>query len=111
MTATNTPVETLISNLEKRDARKLDFIAPAKKILWTPENEFEIQLQDTSTAFYTPSELFKQQVSEKLGIPMHYFRKMETKTPELLAQNVNGWLNHFGKSNFLVRGLTNDGTN
>ncbi|MEW6456620.1 MAG: hypothetical protein AB1410_07920 [Acidobacteriota bacterium] len=44
------------------------------------------------------------QIAEKLDIPLKYYHKMEEETPELLAQNVNTWLERSEKEYF-VRGM------
>lgn len=110
-TLTQNPLETLIGNLEARNKRKTDYIVPAGKLIWTPENDFIVQHAADHESFYAPSELFESQIAEKLGIPMHYFRKMKQNVPQLLTDNVNQWLGHYDKNKYLVRGFTNDSTN
>ena len=39
-----------------------------------------------------PNALMHQQIAERLGIPVRYYQKMQTETPDLLARNVNEWL-------------------
>lgn len=110
-TLTQNPLETLIGNLEARNKRKTDYIVPAGKLIWTPENDFIVQHAADHESFYTPTELFETQIAEKLGIPMHYYRKMQNNVPHLLQDNINQWLGFYDKKQFLVRGFTNDSTN
>jgi hypothetical protein len=44
------------------------------------------------------------QIAEKLEIPLKYYHRMEEETPELLARNVNTWLERSEKD-FFIRGL------
>lgn len=89
---TNEQLTNLIAKLEKRNSLKRDFVVPAHSLQWQAGEV----LFNTGVAGenFAPTELFETQIAEKLGIPMPYFRKMKSKTPELLAQNVNGWLQH-----------------
>jgi hypothetical protein len=43
------------------------------------------------------------QIGTRLGIPATYYRRMRTEAPEMLAANVNGWLQRGGSSRFMVR--------
>lgn len=111
VTTTQNPLENLINSLEARKARKIDYIVPAGKLIWMNDGDFIVQHDAENEAFYNPTDLFETQIAEKLGIPMHYFRKMKQNVPQLLTDNVNQWLGHYDKSKYLVRGFTNDGTN
>lgn len=44
-----------------------------------------------------------EQISEKTGIPLPYYRKMLAEEPSLLAANVNRWLYREPKANRLLR--------
>ena len=44
------------------------------------------------------------QIADKLEIPVKYYHKMETESPELLVENVNTWLKKSEKD-FFIRGL------
>jgi hypothetical protein len=68
-----------------------------------PENQlkFEIRGMDRSFAITKPCH---GQVAERLEIPLKYYHRMESEAPDLLAQNVNTWLERTEKA-FFVRGL------
>lgn len=106
----NSELTTLVEKLEKRNELKRDFVSPASKLLWEPDGGLIVKTEEADL-LYKPSDLFKTQIAEKLGIPMAYFRKMEAHVPALLSQNVNGWLDTRQRERFLVRGLEKYETN
>lgn len=102
------PLETLVQKLEKRNQEKRDFISPSSKISWTTGSELMLTTDENEAIFMKPTELFESQIAEKLGIPMPYFRKMKTTHSDLLAQNVNGWLEKQPRKNWMLRTLENE---
>ena len=103
----NEALMNLVGKLETRNLAKRDFIVPAPKVTWQG-GEIMFETQPNAAEFFKPTELFETQIAEKLGIPMPYFRKMKQQTPELLAQNVNGWLQYNGRNKYLVRSISGD---
>jgi len=61
----------------------------------------------TSAGIYLPTEVFDSGLSDKLGIPLPYLRRMREQRPELYDANVNGWLAG-DERRFLVRCLSGD---
>lgn len=103
----NEALVTLVNKLEARNLQKRDFIVPAPKVAWQG-GEIMFETQPNEAEFFKPTELFETQIAEKLGIPMQYFRKMKAQTPDLLAQNVNGWLQYNGRNKYLIRSIGGD---
>ena len=98
-------LQTLVGKLELRNAMKRDFVAPTQKLYWDAENTLTLHNNDGNPVFINPNELFESQIAAKLGIPYDYFKKVKNTIPETLCYNVNGWLKHFAKSKYLIRGL------
>lgn len=103
-TITQNPLETLIGKLEKRNNLKRDFIVTAGNIELDGGNDFSINVNNECFNF-KGTDLFDTQIAEKLGIPVQYYRKMKLNAPNILQENVNGWLNHTPSKKFMVRAL------
>src|SRR3954471_7310862 len=65
----------------------------------------------TSPRYYDLTEVAMEGISEKLGIPRAYLRKLAAEHVALFDQNVNGWLGHESRmgTKFLVRILREEG--
>lgn len=98
--ARNATLEELRDLLVEQHARKLDIVAPAAKLLaengdWVVSgvdpviDESGVTVADGK---YRPTEVFDEGVSQKLGIPIAYLRKIRDARPDLYDANVNGWL-------------------
>lgn len=92
---------TLYKTLTEQEAVKEDFIAPASGL------QFINGVLHVGSREYKPSEVFHEQVSEKLNIPKGYYDRMRTKAITLLDDNVNHWLEKSGKR-YLLRTFTGD---
>ena len=90
-TAVRNPLENLVKKLELRNTMKRDFIVPSSKMHWA-NGDLCINTTEADAMIFKPTELFETQIADKLGIPNPYFRKMKSLHPDLLQQNVNGWL-------------------
>lgn len=99
-------LENLVISLEKRNKAKRDFVVSAKNI-HLDDNEYTVSLA-SEDYFFKATDLFNSQVAEKLGIPAQYFRKMKNSNPDLLSQNVNGWLNYAPNKKFMLRTYETD---
>ena len=88
------PIKKLVATLDEQRARKRDLILPASKLKMTTSLNMEVSVNDAlgSSEYFAPNELMETQLAEKLGIPMNYYRKMKGVIPNLLTENVNGWL-------------------
>jgi hypothetical protein len=96
-------LQSLIEELERQKPLKWDTKLRSSEIeMGLDENLPFLQIQGKKSVLITKP--CHDQIAEKLEIPLKYYRKMEEEAPELLAQNVNIWLNRNGKDIFL-RGL------
>lgn len=98
----NKSLEQLVMNLEARNKAKRDFVVTSKNIHLGVDNGFIIHLENEDY-FFNGTDLYHSQVGEKLGIPSQYYKKMKLNRPELLRENVNGWLEYAPGKKFLVR--------
>ncbi len=94
----------LITTLELQKVQKRDFIVPASQLRYTPEGRMIIEAKQGSTDQRGNwlNDICHSQVADKLGIPVAYYKKMMASHPDLLAQNVNGWLQK-STSKYLMR--------
>lgn len=98
--ARNASLSDLRDLLVEQHARKVDIVAPASKIemkggILHVEGAEQILSEDGVTATdgrYRPTEVCDEGLSDKMGIPLPYVRKMRVERPDLLDANVNGWL-------------------
>lgn len=99
-TTRNATLADLAKLLTDQQTRKLDIVVPASKL--RSENGVlvvegaDAQLTDDGVTAtdgrYRPTDICDEGVSEKLGIPLAYVRRMRTERPDLYDANVNGWL-------------------
>lgn len=117
----NLNITELVTALKDQQAQKYDAVVSAKRIRFTDgklqilraDNDVK-DLVDLATAgvdlpsafmadTFTTLSTFEDQISEKLGIPRAYFRRMaEEGNLSLLDKNVNHWLSK-SNDNYLVR--------
>lgn len=96
-------IEKLIQELEGQKPQKWDEKLPSSQIrMVLAQNEPGFQFEGEGYLFVTES--CHSQIAEKLEIPLKYYRRMQTETPELLTRNVNAWLERSEKD-FFIRGL------
>lgn len=81
----------LAAELERRATAKQDFIAPAARMAMTVTNEGAPALQ-LGEKMLGINNVAHNQLAEYAGIPVPYYKKMAAQAPELLAKNVNRWL-------------------
>lgn len=94
------PLEELVGTLENQNKVKQDIVIPAGQIRY--EGGI-LHLGDSISDQYTPTELAHEQISEKLGIPIGYYRRLKSEAPEMLEQNINGWLGRKTQTKYLLR--------
>lgn len=96
----NADISDLQAILADQQARKIDVIVPASKLsakggLIRLDSDEQIIDEDGITAVrgtYRPTAIFDEGISDKLGIPLAYVRKMRETRPDLYDANVNGLL-------------------
>ncbi len=96
----NVTLGDLAMMLRDQQARKVDIVAPAGTIR-AACGHLVIDGTDPvlgddgvtmTTGTYAPTEVCDQGLTDKLGIPAQYLRRMREQRPELYDANVNGWL-------------------
>jgi hypothetical protein len=102
-------LQSLIKELERQKPLKWDEKIPSSEIkMVLAENEPRFQIK-TDEPFPINNSCHTQ-IAEKLEIPVKYYNRMKEEAPELLAQNVNTWLERNGKDEVIpilwtVKGL------
>lgn len=99
-TTRNASLGDLAEILASQHSRKLDVIAPAKRIrseggLLVVEGTEPILTPDGVTSAdgrYRPTKVADEGLAEKLGIPRKYLARLRDERPDLLDANINGWL-------------------
>jgi hypothetical protein len=100
LTARNATAQDLLAILNEQQAAKNDVVVPSTNMkmvsgLLVVRNS-EAVLSDTGVTTvngtYRPTDVFDDGVSDKLGIPRQYLRKLRTERPDMYDQTVNGWL-------------------
>ena len=100
LTARNATPQDLVKILNEQKAHKLDVVVPATNMkfvnghLIVKDSEPEIGPDGVTmvNGHYRPTEVFDDGLSDKLSIPRAYLRRMRETRPDMLDQNVNGWL-------------------
>lgn len=105
-------LSALAAELERVARTKKDYIVPASKLaMWPSEDGPRMSINGLNTqefpTVYGLRKIAHEQLSDKLGIPLPYYRRMMAEKPHLLADNVNAWMADSGK-NHLVRILDGD---
>src|SRR3954463_6656554 len=90
-------LQQLVKTLELQHAEKRDYVVPSKTLIMA-EGILQVNGQ-----FYKPNTVCHEGLSEKLSIPMNYYRRMQTERPQLLDLSVNHWLQHQAGKNVLLR--------
>lgn len=93
-------LQEMAAEIERRHREKEDFLLPPQQIeIQANASTVSMRLYDTSHVDLIEPLLVNptahQQISDKLGINASYYRKMLTKSPQLLATNINHWLQHY----------------
>lgn len=94
-------LQQLVSTLEAQHTSKADYILPAESI-YMKDGLIQSGHADLPR-IYTPNEVMHEGLSERLEIPMAYYRRMRAQRPELLDTSVSSWLQHLGGKNVMLR--------
>ena len=90
---TGRTLRELAYELDRQAAAKRDYVVNAGRMGMTDMAEYFMLYPDGAPAIsLRMSGLFERQLGASLGIPAKYYDKMRDEHPELLAFNVNGWL-------------------
>lgn len=98
--ARNATLVDLRTTLLEQHARKLDVVAPARKlrfrdgklILSGMDPVFDSEGVTDVNGTYRPTDVFDEGISTKLGIPLAYVRRLRNERPDLYDANANGLL-------------------
>ena len=109
---TGRTLQELAVELDRQNNAKRDFIVSSTAMEMNPgaelfglSRQLESGMREVEPFFMT--DLFHRQIGSSLNIPAKYYDLCREKYPELLVQNVNGWL---GKNNNRHTIRTLDGT-
>jgi hypothetical protein len=116
----NATLQDLVRVLETEQARKVDIVVPAASLsveggnLIIPDYDNPVLTEDGVSPrliSYRPTDVAEDGISDRLGIPRQYLRKLRTDLPELWDANVSGWLAKMGADNrkYLLRTLRPEG--
>lgn len=108
--------DALIAALEQVKASRLDLLASQGRLRFAqvvppqggkPELALEVwrDTDDGGVLRFFPTDYALAQLAEKMGIPGKYFQRCGEELPELLLQNVNGWLQREPEATRLLRGV------
>ena len=103
-------LQELAMELDRQQAVKKDMIVDMGALSMDP-GDTGLALQVTGgsmAAQYGINDIAHRQIGQTLKIPALYYDRMRTEYPELLAQNVNGWLARTPDTKRMLR--TMDGT-
>lgn len=101
LTARNTDLQTLANLLKDQDAHKVDAIIPAQRLAANSDGTIRIEGTDPMVTedgvtdmngTYTLSSVALRHFAERLGIDTRYARKLAEQRPDILAANINGWI-------------------
>lgn len=100
LTARNATLADLATILRDQHGRKVDVVAPATAVRsrggeWVVAGAEPVIDADGVTpadGIYRPTDHADGGLSDKLGIPRAYLRRMRAERPDLYDANVNGWL-------------------
>jgi hypothetical protein len=92
----------LVKELERQRENSLDLIVESENLWAIPDEEEGVRLGIPDRGQWYLTEWAHLQLAEKLGIPKRYYDRMrEAGKTELLADNINAWLE--GKERRLIR--------
>lgn len=121
-TTRNASLADLAALLEYREARKVDVVANAPAIraqdgLIVVNGTEPVLTEsgvDMGDGIYRPTAVADEGLSQRLGIPVGYLKRLRADRPDLYDANVNGWLHGDGDQRgpdgrkFLLRAFRDD---
>lgn len=94
----------VLKELKRQNDSKRDYISPAPSLnLWDDGRTLSMRTPVSQELFGT-TDLFHRQIGAALSIPAKYYDLMRKEKPDLLAQNVNGWLQDRDQS-YMIRSM------
>lgn len=111
---TGKTLTALASEVERQATTRKDYVAPAKKLEVVTFGDdktggVELALEGVpapnGAAGFHVNNLAHRQIGDHVGVPAKYYDRMLTEAPQLLARNVNHWLQNEDNAARLVRTL------
>lgn len=97
-------LNSLAAEITRQAQSARDFKAPTSELTVIAEEAGKAALQVNGHGKFEMTQLMHDQVGQHLGIPAKYYDRMLAEKPELLAENVNTWM-QAKKETRLVRTL------
>ena len=85
----------LASELERQASNKLDLVVDPRNLsaeVVTDGDKLDVVVNVPDNGTFPLTDHAHAQVSDKLKIPKRYYDRMRMSKPDLLAENVNEWL-------------------
>ena len=100
------PLPEVLKALQTQNTMKRDYIAPATALSLDDDGETFIldHIGPRDSERLGTTDLFHRQIGSALNIPAKYYDTMRTQKPELLARNVNAWLESRDQS-YMIRSM------
>jgi hypothetical protein len=95
-------LKELYDELATLEKDKEDFVVPGKMLAMKDGRLVLLKGGEVDKSILSPSEVFHEQLSERLLIPKAYYDRMRNTNSPLLDANVNSWLGRSEK-NYLLR--------
>lgn len=92
-------LQSLVETLELQHSQKRDYVIAAN----TMSMQNGQLIVSGLGPVYDPNSVMHSHLSEKLQIPLQYYKRMQADRPELLDLSVNHWLQHQAGKNCLLR--------
>lgn len=81
----------LATELQSRSERKKDVIVNTEELRMNFDGSLHMNENEGGLGFMEPNDVAHQQIANRTGIPIRYYREMKKSSGELLARNVNHW--------------------
>lgn len=88
---THLTLQQLAAEITRRQEAKKDFIADTRTLHMTENADIRIGESPEKFSDLPVNGTAHQQIATRLGIPVKYYDKMKSESPQLLANNVNHW--------------------
>lgn len=102
---TGRSIVELATELERQRTTRRDFVAPVSAVSMTQDEHDSVTLNLDGQGFFPPTEIAHNQISEFVGVPNKYYKRMLSEAPQLLVNNVNHWLRSEDSNQRMVRTL------
>lgn len=89
---TQLSLSQLAQEIERRQNAKADYVVDTRKIEMKPDTNRIMFGADAQTQNLEINDVAHKQIAARLEIPGKYYDRMRTDSPQLLANNVNHWL-------------------